>query len=336
MTASASQPVLPPAVISPPAYAGIDVSKDSFVVCLLPARESRAFSQTPAGFAEAIAWLGGQPMRRIVLEATGGYERHLLMALLDAGLPTAMINPRQSHHAALTLNELDKSDCSDAEVLAWMAEHLDSALAIRPPEKQQELQDLVARRAQLVQLKTMETNRRQQAHNVTARRSIDKVLKLLKGEIAKLEAAIAKLIDADDEWRRKAQLLQSAKGVGTATSNLLVAELPELGRVNRAEISALVGVAPRLDQSGKREGQRYIQGGRASVRTALYMATLSAIRHNPAIKRYYAHLRQLGKAAKVAITACMRKLLGILNTMLKTNTPWRDTTVPTFVTTSPN
>lgn len=332
MTASSSQPVVP----SPPAYVGIDVSKDSFVVCVRPTQELRNFPQTSAGFAAAIAWLGRWPIQRIVLEATGGYERRLLMALLDAKLPTAMINPRQSHHAALTLNQLDKSDRSDAAVLAWMAEHLDSPLTVRPPEKQQELQDLVARRAQLVQLKTMETNRRQQAYNVTAQRSIDKVLKLLEGEIARLETAITRLIDADDEWRRKVQLLQSAKGVGPVTSQLLVAELPELGQANRAQIQALVGVAPRLDQSGKRVGECYIRGGRASVRTALYMATLSAIRHNRVIKRYYVHLRQLGKAPKVAIVACIRKLVGILNTILKTNTPWRDLDAPPHVTASSN
>jgi transposase len=336
MTASPLLPVSPTtAVGSTPeatrslSYVGIDVSKDSFVVCLMPARQSRSFAQTAAGHAEAIAWLQqNQPLGRIVLEATGGYERKLMMALLDAKLPTSIVNPRQSHHAARTLNKLDKSDHSDAEVLAWMAEHLQSSLAIRPPKGQLKLQDLVARRAQWVALKTSETNRRQQAHEVIAQQSIDRVLKLVKGEIAKLEATIARLIDADDEWRRKAQLLQSASGVGPATSNLLVAELPELGHANRAEISALVGLAPRLDQSGKRDGRRYIQGGRAAVRTALYMATLSAIRHNPAIQRYYTHLRQLGKVPKVAITACMRKLLIILNSMLKTNTAWRDVTVP--------
>jgi transposase len=302
----------------------------------MPARELRSFPQTPAGFADAIAWLREPSPRRLVLEATGGYERLLLMALLDAELPVAVVNPRQSHHARLAMNKLDKSDHSDAEVLAWMAEHVDAELAARTPEKLRELRDLVARRTQLVQLKTIETNRRQQAHSSAAQRSIDKVLKCLKDEIAKLEAAIAKLIDADDEWRAKAKLLQSASGVGAATSNLLVAELPELGRANRAEISALVGVAPRLDQSGKREGQRYIQGGRASVRNVLYMATLSAIRHNPAIKQHYVHLRQLGKLAKVALTACMRKLLGILNTILKTNTPWHDVTATSQHTASPN
>jgi transposase len=335
MTASQSQAVSqatavgsPQPATGPLGYVGIDVSKDSLVVCLLPARQSRNFPQTTAGHVAAIAWLQNLPIGRIVLEATGGYERPLMIALLDAQLPVSVVNPRQSHHAARTLDKLDKSDRSDAEVLAWMAEHVQSALTPRPREKQLALQDLVARRGQLVQLKTMETNRRQQAHHATARASIDEVLRLLKREIARLERAIAKLIQADDQWRRQAQLLQSASGVGPATSHLLVAELPELGRANRAQIGALAGVAPRLDQSGKHDGRRYIQGGRASVRTALYMATLSAIRHNPAIKKYYIHLRQLGKVPKVAITACMRKLLIVLNSMLKTDTAWRDVTVP--------
>jgi len=340
MTASASQPASPTTIVTsspegvlPALYVGIDVSKDSFVVHLRPAGTSRTFQQTPAGLDQVIAWLQPQGVKLMVLEATGGYERKLALALLDAGLPTSVVNPRQSHHAAKVLNRLDKSDHSDAEVLSWMAEHLGPALATRPTKEALELQDLMARRTQLIQMRTAETNRRQQAHHEAARRSIDKIVKTLNGELAKIDAAIAKLIDADDTWRRTAELVQSTIGVAVGTSNMLIAELPELGRLNREKIAALAGLAPRLDQSGTRDGNRHIQGGRSSVRTALYMATLSAIRHNPVIKEYYVHLRAKGKVFKVAITACMRKLLNILNALVKHDTPWRDLLAPTAATT---
>jgi transposase len=312
-----------------PFFAGIDVAMDSFVAFTheagaFPQGQGREFKQTPDGFAEAIAWLRQWPVQRIVLESTGDYERNLLLALLDAGLPAVTVNPRQSHNARMTLNQLDKHDKADARVLAWMAEHIESDVARRPPQKELELQDLVARRRQLVELRTMETNRHKQAHNAKAKGSIDKVLKCLKSEITGIEKAISKLIDADDDWRRKAQILESVAGVGKTTSNLLVAELPELGKLNRAQITALVGLAPRLHESGVFRGQRRICGGRRGVRNGLYMAALSAVKHNPILKNYYIHLRTRGKVFKVVITACMAKLLRILNSMIKTNQPWRE------------
>ena len=307
-----------------PHFVGIDVAKDSFVACVLPARQSRTFSQTREGFDEAIAWLKTFTPRRVVLEATGGYERDLLLALLEAGLPTASINPRQSHHARQTLLQLDKTDHADAEVLAWMAEHLQLRLQESPPEKLLQLQDLVARRSQLVRMKTAEMNRKQMARLNSEKNSIERHLKFLVREVKSLEGAIAKLIEADDDWTHTARLLQSMPGVGPATSHALLAELPELGQANREQISALAGLAPRAVQSGPYDGPRHIRGGRANVRAALYMATLAALRCNPVIKHYYIHLKQLGKQAKVAITACMHKLLMILNSMLKAGQPWRN------------
>jgi transposase len=312
-----------------PFFVGIDVAKDSFVVFaheagVFPQGQSRIFVQTPAGFAEVIDWLRAWPVRRIVLESTGDYERNLLLALLDAGLPAVTVNPRQSHHAAKTLGRFDKSDKADAVVLSWMAEHVESEVSRRPSTKELELQDVVTRRRQLVELRTIELNRHKQAHNAKAKRSIDKVLKCLNSEIADIEKTIAKLIDADDDWRRKAQLLETVIGVGAKTSNLLVAELPELGKLNRAEITALVGLAPRLHESGTYRGQRRIRGGRQNVRNALYMAALTAVRHNPILKKHYLRLKASGKVFKVAIVACMAKLLRILNAMIKSNTPWRD------------
>ena len=213
-----------------------------------------------------------------------------------------------------------------------MAEHVESEVTRRPSSKELELQDLVARRRQLVELRTIETNRHKQAFNAKAKRSIDKVLKCLNGEIADIEKIIAKLIDADDDWRRKAQLLQTVVGVGEKTSNLLIAELPELGNLNRSEITALAGLAPRLHESGQYRGQRHIRGGRQYVRCSLYMAALSAVRYNPIIKKYYIRLRASGKAFKVAIVACMAKLLRILNVLIKNNKPWRDVTATSSAT----
>ncbi len=323
MTASPSPNVTVPETSPTSYYVGIDIAKESFVVCLMPTGITRSFPQTPAGYAAVIAWLQSYAISKIVLEATGGYEQDLLLALLEAGLPTASINPRQSHHARLTLHQLDKTDHSDAEVLAWMAEHIRSRNAEPTSPKLLELKELVGRRAQLVRMKTAESNRRQQALQREEQRSLDRHLKFLMREIKQLEAAIAQRVQADDEWRQAARLLQSMPGVGPATSHLLISELPELGKANRQEISALVGVAPRAVQSGTYDGPRHIRGGRTAVRSALYMATLSAIRCNEVIRGHYRHLKQLGKKTKVAITACMRKVLMILNSMLKTNQPWR-------------
>lgn len=324
------------AVSSRRCYVGIDVSKDTFVVFVseagaFPQGSSRSFPQTPSGYIQAIDWIKAWSIERIMLESTGGYERDLLLALLDAELPTSLINPRQSHHAAKILGRLDKNDAADAETLAWMAEHVNAEVTARPAENALELRDLVARRGQLIGLRTIELNRQKQVRNAQARRSIETVLKLLNREIGSVEAAIAKLIDADDDWRRKAKLLESVIGIGAKTSNLLVAELPELGELNRAEITALVGLAPRSHQSGTFDGPRHIFGGRRLVRNALYMAVLSAIRYNPAIKKHYQHLRAIGKAIKVALVACMGKLLRILNAIIKSNTPWRDITTRTIL-----
>lgn len=335
MTATEKTPSAPQTnselVATPPHYVGIDVAKESLVVCVMPAGQARTFPQTRAGYEELIAWLNPFQPRRIVLEATGGYERDLLWALLEAGLPTASINPRQSHHARQTLLQLDKTDHSDAEVLAWMAEHVQLRLQESPPQKLLELQDLVARRAQLIRMRTAEKNRSQQCRLREEQRSLERHLKFLDQEIKQLEAAIAKHVEADDEWSQAAKLLQSTPGVGPATSHLLIAELPELGQANREQITALAGLAPRAVQSGPYDGPRHIRGGRTNVRSALYMATLAAIRCNPVIKGYYVHLRKLGKKTKVALTACMRKLLIILNSMLKAGQPWRDGQEPQCV-----
>jgi transposase len=303
-------------------FVGVDVSKRTWDVCLLPAAIRRSFAATDEGLSSLLELLRQHPATLVVLEATGGYERRLAAALQDARLEVAIVNPRQVRDFAKALGRLAKTDRLDAEVLALFAQKIQPRPCEKCPEKQAELDALVARRRQLLQLRTMEFNRLHMAEYKLTRKSIQKVVEVLQKQIEQLDAAIAQLIESDDDWRQKAQLLQSVPGVGTVTSATLVAELPELGKLNRQAIAALTGLAPFNHDSGQHAGQRAIRGGRSSVRTALYMAVLSARRYNPILRRFADRLQAAGKTAKVVLTACMRKLLTILNTMLKNNTPW--------------
>ena len=312
----------------PACYVGIDISKESFVVCVAPQQTLRTFAQTPAAQAECLQWLQTLSVQRIVIEATGGYERAVVALLIGAKLPVALINPRQSHHARAILAQANKSDPADAAVLAWMAEHVTTRPVAETTAIQAEMQGYVQRRQQLLQMQTAELNRRQQQLPKAVLQSLQRSLKALSKELDTIDAAIAKLIESNEDWSQKAKLLQSVKGVGQVTSQTLIAELPELGQLNRQQIASLTGLAPRLFESGQYRGERHISGGRSNVRSALYMATLSAIKYNPAIKRQYISLKQRGKKFKVAMTACMRKLVTILNAMLKTNQTWRDVTAP--------
>jgi transposase len=224
------------------------------------------------------------------------------------------------------LGILAKTDRLDAQVLAKFAQHINPRMLREMPEQQQELVNLVVRRRQLLDLRTMETNRLKQALSQGAskemKKSLNKVLQTLESQIKIIDAAIAKLIDSDDDWREKSNLLQSTPGLGKVTAATLLAELPELGELNRQQIAALVGVAPFNDDSGRHQGGRHIAGGRTSVRNVLSMAALSATTHNPTIKAFAERLEKDGKKFKVVQTACMRKLLVILNTMLKNKTSW--------------
>ena len=306
----------------------MDVAKDSLEVgCSTPdAVRLRAVENAPAGFRQLLKALPPRESTAVVLEATGGYERNVVAELLEAGYRVAVVNPRQVRDFAKGLGILAKTDRLDAQVLAKFAQHINPRMLREMPEQQQELADLVVRRRQLLDLRTMETNRRKQAvsqdASKDARKSLDKMLKTLDAQIKIMDAAIAKLIDSDDDWRDKSQILQSTPGLGKITAATLLAELPELGELNRQQIAALVGVAPFNDDSGRHQGGRHIAGGRASVRTVLYMATLSATTHNPTIKAFAERLENDGKKFKVIQTACMRKLLVILNTMLKNKTSW--------------
>jgi transposase len=313
----------PPAVVA--RFVGIDVSQSSWDVHVLPEGRSFSIRLDEGAASRLLAELGSPAGALAVVEATGGLEREVTAALLDAGWSTAVVNPRCVRDFAKALNRLAKTDAIDAAVLAEFARRVEPRPTQKLPEKQQRLDALVARRRQLVSLHSMEQTRRHQAADRTARESIDKTLRFLKRQIAELDKAIAKLIDADDDWRAKRDILQSVPGVGPATSAVLMAELPELGRLNRQEIAALAGVAPFNHDSGQFRGQRRIRGGRSALRTTLYMAAFAAKRFNPTIRRFAERLHQKGKPFKVVVTACMRKLLTILNALVRQRTCWTST-----------
>jgi transposase len=307
-------------------WIGIDVAKASLDVAWGNGEDARHLSadNSASGWASLIHQFPPASESRVVVEATGGYERALVTALVEGGYRVAVVNPRQVRDFAKALGILAKTDRIDALVLARFGQQVQPRILEADPTERVELAQLVARRRQLIDLRTMELNRSQQTSARAAQKSIQHVLKLLAKEIEKLEAEIARLLQSDDDWRAKIELLSTTPGVAKVTSSTLVAELPELGRLNRQAIAALVGIAPFNDDSGRYRGSRRVAGGRASVRRVLYMATLAARRCNPVIRAFSERLAAQGKKPKVIITACMRKLLVILNTMLKNNTPWKD------------
>ncbi len=307
-------------------WVGIDVAKASLDVAWGSGDDAHhsTAENSASGRTTLVRQLPPTAESRIVVEATGGYERALVTTLVEAGYRVAVVNPRQVRDFAKALGILAKTDRIDALVLARFGQQVQPRILEEDPTERVELAQLVARRRQLIDLRTMELNRSQQTSARVAQKSIQHVLKLLAKEIEQLEAEIARLLQSDDDWRAKIELLSTTPGVAKVTSATLVAELPELGRLNRQAIAALVGIAPFNDDSGRHRGSRRVAGGRASVRHVLYMATLSARRCNPVIRAFSERLAAQGKKPKVIITACMRKLLVILNTMLKNNTPWKD------------
>lgn len=303
-------------------FVGIDVAKASLDIAMLPLAQSLSLAYDDDGIARILATLRSLGACLIVVESTGGYERRIVTALVDAGFRVARVNPRQVRDFARGLGQLAKTDRLDAQLLAQFAQHVQPQPLEKHPEKQAELEQLVTRRRQLIDLRTAERNRRELTTAKAARRSIERVLKVLDQQIDALEAAIAQLIESHDDWRHKADILESAPGVGAVTSSGLIAKLPELGKLDRQQIAALVGLAPFNHDSGKLRGQRSIYGGRESVRAVLYMAAFAARRCNPTIRAFAERLEAAGKPFKVVLTACMRKLLVILNAMIKNKTPW--------------
>jgi transposase len=303
---------------------GIDVSKAKLDVCLLPSGLTCVFANDPAGIRQLVVLLQKQPqVARCLLEATGRYERRCAADLLEAGFNVAVVNPRQARDFARSLGRLAKTDIIDASTLAEFAKLGHVRLSEKTPENQAILDDLLTRRRQVVSMLATEKPRLEGLLHKLARQSVHAVIRLLEQQREDLDREIARLIESDDDWKNRRDLLSSVPGVGTTTASQLVADLPELGKLNRQQIAALVGVAPLNRDSGAMRGQRSIFGGRAHVRSGLYMATLSAMRCNPLIKPFAERLLTAGKAFKVAMIACMHKLLTILNVMVRNNEPWR-------------
>lgn len=305
------------------AFVGIDVSKKSLDVCLQPDSKPFTLDYDRGGLAKLLRKLPAPETCLIVVESTGGYHRRLVAELVGAGHHVAVANPRQVRDFAKGHGILAKTDRIDAAVIARFGQQVRPRIVEPSHQKQAELEQLVTRRRQLIDLRTAEKNRLETTTVKSVRKSVQSVIDLLNKQVEKIEKDILEHIEADDDWKDKSQLLSSVPGVGPATSAVLLAELPELGKLNRQEIAALVGVAPFNRDSGQFRGRRTIWGGRADVRSALYMASLAAMRFNPPIQQFANRLKTAGKPFKVVITACMRKLLVILNTMIKTNTAWR-------------
>jgi len=303
-------------------FVGIDVSKAWLDVAVSSQGRCCRFANDQVGWDELVAWLGEPAGCLVVMEATGGYQIAVAAALATAGFDVVVANPRQVREHARSRGQLAKTDTLDAMMIADFAQRNQPVVRPLPDEQTRLLQALMARRRQLVEMLTMEKNRLQQAPTALVRQLTDHITWLQK-QLADLDNDLGDQIRGSDLWREKDELLRSVPGVGDVTARTLLAELPELGAVTGKQIAALAGLAPLNRDSGKRQGHRTIWGGRATVRSALYMAIVSAIRCNPVIRLHYRQLRERGKTTKVAMVACMRKLLVILNTMLKEHQAWQ-------------
>ena len=301
---------------------GIDVSKSWVDVHVRPDGTAFCCTTDAAGLAELVRRLHPLAPQLIVMEASGGYESIVAVSLAAAGLPVAIVNPRQTRKFAEALGQLAKTDAIDARVIAHFAE------AVRPPPRPMpddmmtQLQELLARRRQLVVMINAEKQRFAKAESKITQRSHKAMLKSLESERGRIDRAIDKLVEQSPLWCAKLDLLTSVPGVGDIVARTLVAELPELGSLDRHQIAALAGVAPFSRDSGRKKGKRFIRAGRVQVRAPVYMACLVAIRFNPPLKRFYCRLRAAGKPPRLALVAVMRKLLTILNAILRDNKPW--------------
>ena len=303
-------------------FVGIDVCKDNFDVCSAGSGPKGRFENTADGVSRLLPLLPPAGACLIVIEATGGYERQLVADLKTANHEVSVVNPRQVRDFARAFNILAKTDRIDAAVLARFAEK------VRPIPREKagridELRELVARRRQLIDHRTAEKNRVRQGASPLVRKSLLRLIEVINKDIKAIDKAMLSLVQSDDDWRNKFDKIKEVTGIGPQTATTLVAEMPELGQVNRQEAAALVGVAPFNRDSGQFKGRRMVWGGRRSVRNALYMAALSAKKHNPVIREFAARLYAKGKPPKVVITACIRKLVVILNAMLKANQSWQ-------------
>ena len=307
-----------------PGFVGIDVSKDRLDVHLRPSGQVFAVPRDGPGLDQLLARLRTEPPALVVIEATGGFELTVAAAIAGAGLPLAVVNPRQIRDFARATGRLAKTDRLDAAAIALFAERVRPTPRPVPDAAAQALAELVSRRRQIVEMIGMEQNRSRQARAPKVARTIRATLKVLEVQLTALDHDIDDAIRGSPAWRAADDLLQSVPGIGDVTARTLIAEMPELGRLDRREAAALIGVAPVNRDSGQMRGHRAIAGGRTSVRNVLYMATLTAIRWNPVLKPHYQQLIARGRPKKVAIVACMRRLLGIINAILRAGTPWKN------------
>ena len=309
----------------PPVFVGIDVAKERLDVHVLPSGNALAAPNDDAGVAQLTAALAGLSPALVVLEATGGYEARLAADLIAAGLPIAVVNPRQVRDFARATGRLAKTDRIDAALLALFADRIRPEPRPMPDAQAQALAELVARRRQVVEMIVMEGNRRRRARNPKVRAAIDATLAVLRTQLAGLDGDIEGAVRTSPLWRAAEDLLRSVPGIGGVTARTLIAEPPELGRLDRRRLAALVGVAPVNRDSGQQRGYRAIAGGRTALRNALFMATLVAVRRNAVLKAHYDALVARGRPKKVALIACIRRLLGILDAIIRTKSPWQPT-----------
>ena len=309
---------------TPMEWVGIDVCKTKLDVYILSDKTYRVFENTEDGIAELIVWLQSYSEVGAVCEATGGYEAEMARQLYASGMHVSVVNPRPVRDLARALSKLAKTDPIDAYVIAKYGEVTEPAPTVVASEVADELKQWVTRRQQVVEILSAEKNRRTLLPKGIARDDVNEHIEWLEEKIKKLDKKIDTLSESTAEWRATKQILRSPKGIGPVISASFLVLLPELGKLNRGQIAALAGLAPFNRDSGNFRGQRKIWGGRGSVRALLYMATLSALRSNPPIRLFYQHLLEKGKVKKVAIIACMRKLLICLNAMVKNNEEWDD------------
>lgn len=299
---------------------GIDVSKGKADVYFLTDKQHMTIEAS--NYSDFAKQLKSSQPYLVVMEATGGYERVLAGILAAANIPLAIVNPRQVRDFAKATNQFAKTDAIDARIIALFAEAVKVEAKPLVDQDTQALHDIMERRRQLIAIRTAEGNREQQATNAKVKKTIKNMLIAINKQLEALDEELDDRIRKCPAWRESEELLASVPGVGKVTARTLLAEMPELGALNRQQIAALAGLAPMNNDSGKYRGQRCIRGGRASVRAALYMATLSAVRFNPSLKTFYQRLCTAGKCYKKAIAACMRKLLLILNSIMKNKTPF--------------
>lgn len=304
-------------------FVGIDVSKDWLDVAFSDGRSGVRIANDASGHEAMLKAVSEPTPTLVVLEATGGYQRAAVAALAAEGVPVVVVNPRQVRDFARATGILAKTDRIDAAVLARFAQTIRPDVRPLADPERQSFADLVTRRRQLVLMRDAEKNRLNQSQDARVLRSVRAMVRAIEEQISTLDEELGDRIKSSPVWQHKVDLLRSVKGVGDQTARVLVAELPELGSLSRQRIASLAGLAPFSNDSGAFRGQRSIRGGREGVRRALFMATLAGIRYNPVIRAYYEKLVASGKRKKVALIAAARKLLVILNAIIRTDTPWR-------------